>query len=137
MDLSELYKEIILEHSAHPCNKKAISGDNVKSDKQENPVCGDKIELQLDISGGIIKNVGWQGEGCAISQSSVSVMTNLIKGKTVDDTKNILLNFENMLHEKPYNSDVLKDAVLFEGVKKFPMRIKCAYIGYKALKEII
>jgi nitrogen fixation NifU-like protein len=135
--LDELYKEIILEQSMNPQNKKLLVGNKIKTSKQENTFCGDSIFLNVKIENDKIIDVGWDGNGCAISMASVSVMSELIKNKSIKDTKILLKNFENMLHSEPFNKDILEDAVSFEGTKKFPMRIKCALLGWMGLKNIL
>ncbi len=137
--LDDLYQEVILDHNRHPRNFKKLDDANAYS-HGHNPLCGDDYHLYLVIdNGGIIKKVGFEGQGCAISKSSASMMTTMIEGKTVGEAQDLRDNFTHLVTEDA--SQETRDKVgrlkLFEGVKKFPVRIKCATLIWHALEDAL
>src|SRR3989338_3743494 len=135
-DLRELYQEIILDHNRQPCNFKKLDQANYVLEGY-NPLCGDKITLYLLVHDNIIKDIGFQGEGCAISRASASLMTEAVKGKTVEEARNIFQSFhENMTSVNHYPVSWSKLSVL-SNVKQFPMRVKCATLAWQTLISMI
>ncbi|MBH59884.1 MAG: SUF system NifU family Fe-S cluster assembly protein [Dehalococcoidia bacterium] len=138
-DFDDMYQEVIIDHYKNPRNSKKLSGKYDET-KAHNPFCGDEIELQLSISDdGIIENVSVTGRGCAISQSSGSLMSDSIYGKSVDEARSINLNIRSMLKDEELSDedlDAIGDSYAIEGVKKFPVRIKCALLSWAALKDL-
>ena len=139
-NLDFVYKEEILERSINP----GFSSELSKVDKfisGLNPFCGDEIELQLIISEDrIVEKISVTGRGCAISQSSGSLMSDSVYGKSIEEVKNINLNVRAMLKDEELSDedlDSIGDSYAIEGVKKFPVRIKCALLSWAALKELI
>lgn len=137
MELDSLYQEVILDHYRNPHHKglSAISDIQVK---HNNPSCGDEVTLNLNMSDGLVKDISWDGVGCSISMASVSVMSELLIGKSIDEANEILKNFTELMQSKGQSSGdemVLDDAVAFAGVSKFPARIKCALLGWMAFKD--
>ena len=138
-DFDEMYQEVIIDHYKNPRNKIKLSKftNEVLS---HNPFCGDEIELQLNIENGIINDVSVGGRGCAISQSSGSLLGETILGKTIEQARKdnesmrLLLKDEDLDEEK---LDSLADSTMIEGVKKFPVRIKCALLSWSALNDIL
>ena len=137
MNLDALYQDVILDHYKHPQNKKL----NATYDAQVhhvNPSCGDEITLNLSISGGVVTDISWDGVGCSISQASVSIMSDLLKGKTLDEAQAISESFLHLMQSKGTekgDEDLLEDAVALAGVSKYPARIKCALLGWMAYKD--
>ena len=136
MDIKELYQEIVLDHGKNPRNKNKFEGFN-KDAKGHNPLCGDKVHIFLKLDNDKkIENISYEGEGCAISMASASIMTETIKGKEFNVAKKILENFLNMLKEgSKLNINSLSDdenttIMSLSGVKRFPMRVKCATLAW-------
>ncbi len=138
MDLRELYQEVILDHGKNPRNHKFPEPFN-REGKGYNPLCGDKITLRLQLDGETITDVGFVGQGCAISQASCSTMTEAIKGKTLGDVEALFGKFHGMVAGEDTNPDIdaLGKLAVFSGVREFPMRVKCATLGWHTLKHAL
>ncbi len=143
MDLKELYQEIILEHGKNPRNLGKFENFN-KDARGHNPLCGDKVHifLKLDESKNV-NDISFEGEGCAISMASASIMTDLIKGKSEKDAKEIISKFLDMIKDKDdINSNLIKEdekikLMSLGGVKNYPMRVKCATLSWHALSSAL
>lgn len=134
-DLEELYKEVILDHYRTPRNRTKIEGADVHLHR-DNPLCGDEIDLYVDIEDGKVTNVGFEGRGCSISQASVSMMTEKLKGLPVEDAEGLANQFKSMMQgDNPDDPDRLGDLVALQGVQKYPVRIKCALLGWNTFLE--
>lgn len=135
MDLGALYEEVILDHNRSPRNWGEIAG--ARHVDGRNPLCGDKISLDVKVEGDIITDVKFTGEGCAISKASASMMTQAIKGKTMAEATVLYEGFHDLVTGKgptpPEKS--LGSLRAFAGVSKFPARVKCATMAWHALKE--
>ena len=132
-DLAELYQSIIIDHNKTPRNKKAIA-DATRTAAGDNPLCGDRITLYVKLDGETITDVGFQGSGCAISQASASLMTGVVKGKTVADAEKLFHGFHDMVTGvAPADKAVLGKLAAFEGVKQYPSRVKCANLAWHTL----
>ena len=139
MDLKELYQEIILDHGKNPRNLR--KGENFNKDaKGHNPLCGDKVHIYLKLNENKkIEDISFEGEGCAISMASASIMTGLIKGKEEPQVKEIVKDFLDMIREKPELSsknlqeDEKTKLMCLSGVKQYPMRVKCATLSWHTL----
>jgi len=136
MDLKQLYQDIILEHGKSPRNLGKCEGYNCDA-KGYNPLCGDKVHVYLKLnSGKKVEGLTFEGEGCAISLASASIMTELVKGKSFDETKDIMNAFLNMIkNTSEIRSNHLDDdqktkLMSLSGVKQFPMRVKCATLSW-------
>jgi nitrogen fixation NifU-like protein len=137
MQLDNLYQEVILDHYKNPQNKK-LSLDYDAQVHHVNPSCGDEIDLNLKIENGIVTAITWDGVGCSISQASVSILTDLLIGKSIADAYRIYDEFVALMQSKGAisgNDEILEDAVAFAGVSKYPARIKCALLGWMAFKD--
>ena len=139
MELKELYQEIILDHGKNPRNKGKCDEFN-KDAKAYNPLCGDKVHVYLKIdTGKKVENLTFEGDGCAISLASASIMTELVKGKSFDEAKEIISAFLNMIkNTSEIQSNHLDDEqktklMSLSGVKQFPMRVKCATLSWHTL----
>jgi len=136
--LNSLYQQLILEHYRSPTNKAELPDKTVEI-HMANPVCGDEIRLQLRIDEGRIDDVKFVGQGCSISQAAVSMMTTKLQGRSLDDASALARRFTEMMHG---DADAAKDRDLGDlralaGVSKFPVRIKCALLGFDALQEAL
>ena len=143
MNLKELYQEIILDHGKNPRNHGKFENFN-KDAKGHNPLCGDKVHLflKLDENKNVI-DISFEGEGCAISMASASIMTDLVKGKSEKQVKEITEKFLDMIKEKnDINSNLLEEdektkLMSLGGVKNYPMRVKCATLSWHALSSAL
>lgn len=133
-DLSDIYSEVILEHNKHPRNRGRVESATHKS-HCDNPTCGDTIDLSLRVENGRIEDVKFEGEGCAISQASASIMTQMINGLAVEDAEALEAEFRKMLLAEDYQPDAAKlgDLVALRGVRKLHARVKCAVCAWHAL----
>lgn len=136
-ELTDLYQEVILDHNRRPHNFRVI---DVATAKQEgyNPLCGDRLTLYLTLDGDVIKDVAFQGSGCAISKASASLMTDALKGKTVAQARELFDRFHAMITSNPETpaADLGKLSV-FAGVREFPTRIKCASLAWHTMKAAV
>ena len=139
MNLKELYQEIILEHGKNPRNLGKTENFN-KDAKGYNPLCGDKVHVYLKLDENKkVEDISFEGEGCAISMASASIMTDLIKGKEESDVKEIVSDFLEMIKEKnEIKTNLLKDdektkLMCLSGVKQYPMRVKCATLSWHTM----
>ncbi len=137
MQLDNLYQEVILDHYKNPQNKK-LSATYDAQVHHVNPSCGDEIDLNITVKDGAVEAITWDGVGCSISQASVSILTDLLIGKTITDAYKIYDEFVALMQSKGTvigNEDLLEDAVALAGVSKYPARIKCALLGWMAFKD--
>jgi nitrogen fixation protein NifU and related proteins len=137
MELDNLYQEVILDHYKHPLNKGLSDSYDVQV-HHINPSCGDEITLNLSVEGSKIKSITWDGVGCSISQASVSIASDLLVDKDMDEADAITEQFIDLMHSKGTKEgdpEVLEDAVAMAGVSKFPARIKCALLGWMAYRD--
>ena len=134
--LGDLFQDIILEHYKRPRNKGKLDDATVDI-HMNNPTCGDEIQLYLKVEDGVVTEVAFEGEGCSISQSSISMMTQILKGQPVAEGLRIADRFKEMMHgdEDAARDKDLKDARALQGVSKFPTRVKCALLGWNAFEE--
>jgi nitrogen fixation NifU-like protein len=137
-DLSSLYRELILDHYRNPRNKGKLADHTVEVHMQ-NPTCGDEIRLELKLEGDRIADARFTGQGCSISQASVSMMTGMLKKRSTDDALALAKRFTAMLHgdAEAARDKRLKDLRALAGVSKFPVRVKCALLGFDALQEAL
>lgn len=139
MDLNEIYSSLVMEHSANSPHKKELE-NYTKKQHGHNPSCGDDITLFVKIENGTVTDAGFTGVGCAISQSSTSIMIETIKGKTVEEAKKLVDVFVRMIDRKPITDDekkLLKNARAFENIKDMPARVKCALLAWKTFEKIL
>ena len=143
MNLKELYKEIILDHGKNPRNLGKFDNFN-KDAKGHNPLCGDKVHLFLKLDENKkVNDISFEGEGCAISMASASIMTDLMKGKSEKDAKEIIEKFLDMIKEKDdidtklLEEDEKTKLMSLGGVKNYPMRVKCATLSWHALSSAL
>ena len=135
VSLEELYKEVILDHYRTPRNKGRVDPHDVALERN-NPLCGDEIELFLRFDGGNIDGIGFEGKGCSISQASASMMTEKVKGMDSKEATALAETIKAMMAgETEGDPDELEDLVSLKGVVKYPVRIKCALLGWNTLLE--
>lgn len=136
--LDDLYQEIILDHYRSPKNRApSLEGEDVHV-HHSNPLCGDEMDLRIRVDDGRLDAVVFDGEGCSISQASASAMTLATEGRDLDDVLDLAEDFRGMMHgEEPERGDDLLDGVAFQGVAKFPVRVKCALLGWMAVRDAI
>ena len=139
-DLDELYQQVVMEHSRHPRNLKKLDNANRSADGF-NPFCGDKISLYLEVDEqDVIRDVGIEATGCAISKATASMMTEAINGKTTDEAREIFDAFRHML-TNPSNEevdvDLLGDLEFLSGVVRYPVRVKCATLSWHTLNAAL
>ena len=138
-DLEDLYQEIVMDHNRRPRNFGEIKNPTNSADGF-NPLCGDQIKLQLHLEDGLVADVAFSGVGCAISKSSASMMTEELKGKTLDHAENLFGAFRKMITRKPgdsYDAVLLGDLEILQGVSRYPARIKCATLAWHTLHSAI
>ncbi|MDN4492924.1 Fe-S cluster assembly sulfur transfer protein SufU [Ureibacillus aquaedulcis] len=134
-NLDQLYRSVIMDHYKKPRNKGSLEGDSVTID-MNNPTCGDRIHLTLKMNDGIVEDAKFDGEGCSISMSSASMMTEVIKGKKLEEALELAQIFSNMMLGEDYSDKYdLGDVEALQGVSKFPARIKCATLAWKAMEK--
>ena len=143
MDLKDLYQEIILDHGKNPRNLRKTENFN-KDAKGHNPLCGDKVHVYLKLDEDKkVQDISFEGQGCAISMASASIMTDLVKGKEEQEVKEIVKDFLEMIKEKDkLNNKILEEnektkLMCLSGVKKYPMRVKCATLSWHTLTSAI
>jgi nitrogen fixation NifU-like protein len=136
-DLRDLYQEVILDHNRRPRNFRAIEGANRHAEGY-NPLCGDRLSLYLQVEDGVIKDASFQGSGCAISKASASMMTDSVKGKTVNEAKEMFEQFQKMVTAgADVDSARLGKCAVFEGVRNYPTRVKCAVLAWHTLRAAV
>lgn len=135
-DLNTLYRQVIMDHYKNPRNRGEIDGD-VRTVNLNNPTCGDRIQIQMEVKDGKVDRALFTGEGCSISLASASMMTQAVKGLSVDEALALSTLFSNMMQGKDYDDEAfdLGDIESLSGVTKFPARIKCATLAWKALEK--
>ena len=134
MALEDLYREVIMDHFRRPRNRGEIAGADVVVEGA-NPLCGDEVKLWITIEDGTVTAAHFDGHGCSISQSSVSIMTEAVKGKSIEEVAALVESFRGMMLDgQDGDVSMLGDGVALEGVKQFPVRIKCAVLGWNTLR---
>lgn len=135
--LRELYQEVILDHYRTPRNAGAPETANRRAEGH-NPLCGDRVTIHLDVAGGVIRDAGFEGAGCAISTASASLMTEAVKGKTVSEARALFEAFRGVVTgscDQP--SDALGKLEVLSGVREFPVRVKCATLAWHTLESAL
>ncbi|MDE3840029.1 SUF system NifU family Fe-S cluster assembly protein [Bacillus methanolicus] len=134
-NLDTLYRQVIMDHYKNPRNKGVLE-DGSLTVNMNNPTCGDRIHLTMKVEDGKVIDAKFEGEGCSISLSSASMMTQAIKGKKIEEAMKLSKIFSNMMQGKEYDEDLdLGDIEALQGVSKFPARIKCATLAWKAMEK--
>ena len=138
-ELTDVYNELIMEHSMNSYNKKKIENADY-CEVGHNPNCGDEITLQLKLNGNKIEDMAFSGHGCAISQASTSIMIDTLKGKNVEEAKEIIKTFIEMIKRETTDEEELKkleDAIAFRNVSNMPARVKCALLAWHTIEDML
>jgi len=137
-DLRQLYQETILDHGRRPRNFGAMDDATHQADGY-NPLCGDKVHLYLKVNDGVVEELKFEGQGCAISTSSASLMTEALKGRSVDEARDLFAQVHAMLTGKQLDdmAGKLGKLAVFEGVKQYPLRVKCATLAWHTLENAL
>ena len=138
-ELRDFYQEMLLDHHRHPRNYGKLDGANRRA-QGYNPLCGDKVTIYLLLSGDVIENIAFEGSGCAICTASCSVMTELLKGKTLGDAEKLFGVFHDLVTSdtaSEVDADTLGKLAIFAGVREFPMRIKCATLAWHTMRAAL
>jgi nitrogen fixation NifU-like protein len=139
MKLEQLYQEIILDHYRSPHRQGLREPFNAES-YQINPTCGDEVTLRVTLDGDQVTDVSYDAIGCSISQAATSVLTDLVVGHTVEESRSTMDAYVEMVQSRGQvepDEDVLQDAVAFAGVSRYPSRVKCALLGWMAFKDAV
>jgi nitrogen fixation NifU-like protein len=132
----DLYRDILLDHFRRPRNRGKLASPTEHREGM-NPVCGDEISIDLQLADHTIEDIAFEGVGCSISQSSVSMMTERLKGQSLEEARDVAMKFEAMLVDGTKPDASLGDLEALQGVAKFPVRVKCALLGWKVLAAAI
>jgi nitrogen fixation protein NifU and related proteins len=138
-DLRELYQEVILDHNKRPRNFRKIEAPS-RTAKGHNPLCGDRLTLYLQLEGDRIADVAFEGTGCAISKASASMMTDALKGRTIDEARAMFDRFHALVTsstDTPTPTEGLGKLAVFGGVREYPARVKCASLAWHTLKAAV
>lgn len=135
-DLTELYQELVLDHNSRPRNFRKAANAN-RTAEGFNPLCGDRVTLYVQLEDGIIKDVSFQGTGCAISRASTSMMTEAVKGKTMEEAQRLFDLFHREVTGREADPEALGDLEAFAGVRDYPSRVKCATLGWHTLRSAL
>jgi len=135
IEIADLYQELIIDHSRRPRNFRRIEGATHQAEGF-NPLCGDKVRVYLDLEDGVLRDISFEGEGCAISKASASLMTEAIKGKSKVEAEQMFSRFRDLATGSGHGSDLGKLAV-FSGLRGFPTRVKCATLVWHTLRAAL
>ena len=142
LPMESMYQQIILDHYKHPQHR-ALPDHFDAEVRHVNPTCGDEVTLRVRVDDGRIADLGWVGEGCSISQASTSVMSDLVLGEQIEDVLGLSSTFLALMQSRggaqlsEEEADALEDAIAFEGVSRYPARVKCALLGWMAMKSAV
>ncbi|MGM9970405.1 MAG: Fe-S cluster assembly sulfur transfer protein SufU [Anaeroplasma sp.] len=138
MDLNTLYRTVIMDNYKNPKNKGLTKSDKYHFVHLNNPSCGDDMNVEIMVEDGIVKDIHHDGKGCSICCSSASVMSETLKGRTIEEVKSIIEDFYNLVKgEEPKDEEALGEAIAYMGVRDFPARIKCATLSWKAIEQAL
>ena len=138
-DLTEVYNDLIMEHSMNSYNKKKLDNSDY-CELGHNPNCGDEISIELKLDGDIIEDMAFTGHGCAISQASTSIMIDTLRGKTIEEAKKIIETFIEMIKREITDEkelEKLEDAIAFRNIANMPARVKCALLAWHTMEDIL
>ena len=142
ISMDSMYQDIILDHYKNPHHRGLVEPFDAEV-HHVNPTCGDEVTLRVRVADGSIADLGWDGDGCSISQASTSVMSELVVGRSIDDALALERRFLGLMQSRGMaelteaDEDELEDALAFEGVSKYPARVKCALLGWMAMKSAV
>ena len=134
-ELSELYQQVILDHNKKPRNYRKLEDANFSAEGY-NPLCGDQLTVYMNLEDDVVKDVGFEGSGCAISKASASMMTQAVKGKSKEEAENLFKEFHSMVtgeFDEETEDNSLGNLKIFAGVREFPVRVKCATLPWHTM----
>lgn len=137
--MDDLYNDLIMEHSMNSYNKKKLESCDF-CEKGHNPNCGDEIELEVKLNGDVIEDMAFLGHGCAISQSSTSIMIETLRGKTIEEAREIIKTFIDMIKRETKDEkelEKLEDAIAFKNIANMPARVKCALLAWHTMEDLL
>jgi nitrogen fixation NifU-like protein len=132
--LDDLYRQVILEHYQSPHNRGRLTEPDV-ANRGRNPMCGDDVEISASIAGDKVEEIRFVGRGCSISQASASMLTDVVKGKSLAEARDLVEGFKLMMRGEPTGDVDLSDVEALGGVRKFPVRVKCAMLAWTTFEE--
>jgi nitrogen fixation NifU-like protein len=142
--LEDLYREIILDHYRSPRNRGELETPPAIREEGFNPLCGDEVVVYLELDGDVVRDIAISGQGCSISQSSASMMSAAVKGKSLAEVRSLLRRFKTMMtvdegdsEPEPVDPDSFGELAALQGVVKFPVRIKCATLSWNTLDQVL
>lgn len=135
-ELRDLYQQLIIDHSRHPHNF-GVLDPHTHSGQGYNPLCGDRITLYMLVEEGVIREIKFEGSGCAISKASASIMTTVLKGRTVDEARTMFRNFRQMATTGEVATDQPAKLKVLSGVHKYPARVKCAMLAWHTMDQAL
>ena len=138
-NLDEMYNDLIMEHSMNSYNKKELKCSDY-CEMGHNPNCGDEIKIEVKLNGNIIEDMAFTGHGCAISQSSTSIMIDTLRGKTIEEAKEIIKTFIEMIKRETKDEkelEKLEDAIAFKNISNMPARVKCALLAWHTMEDLL
>lgn len=135
-DLHDLYQQVILDHSKSPRNFRKMETANRKAEGR-NPLCGDQVTIYLLMEGDVVKDISFQGSGCAISKASASLLTDALKGRSKDEVKKMFEKVHDLVTTGKINEDEIGKLAVFAGVHRFPARVKCAILPWHAVMAAV
>lgn len=134
---AQMMRQIIMDHNDHPRNKRIETNSKYEKINMDSVSCIDNINIYVLVENGVVVDCCFDGVACTISTASTSIMTELVKGKTIEETHYIIENYKKMIHEQEFDESVLDEAIVFINTSKQASRIKCATIGWNGLDEIL
>ena len=134
---NDMMRQIIMDHYSNPLNKHQPQSEGFEKMHMHSDNCIDDLDIFLFIENGIVKDACFDGVACTISTASTDIMCDLLKGKNIDEAKNIIAQYNHMIHEEPFDDEVLEEAIVFINTSKQAARIRCATIGWNAADKIL
>ena len=134
---NDMMRQIIMDHYSNPLNKHQPQTEGFEKMHMHSDNCIDDLDIFLLIENGVVKDACFDGVACTISTASTDIMCDLLKGKNIDEAKNIIAQYNHMIHEEPFDDEVLEEAIVFINTSKQAARIRCATIGYNAADKIL
>lgn len=134
---NDMMRQIIMDHYSNPLNKHQPTSDGFEKMHMHSENCIDDLDIFLKVENGVITDACFDGVACTISTSSTDIMCDLLKGKNIEEGRNIIAQYNHMIHEEPFDDSVLDEAIVFINTSKQAARIRCAIIGYNAAEQIL
>ena len=134
---NDMMRQIIMDHYSNPLNKHQPQSEGFEKMHMHSDNCIDDLDIFLLIENGVVKDACFDGVACTISTASTDIMCDLLKGKNIEEAKNIIKQYDNMIHEQPFDEEVLEEAIVFINTSKQAARIRCATIGWNAADQVL